>query len=276
MKVFDSLTQFRIAAANSGMKRLPNFRGKARAMEFILPRHGMLLAEVGEHKIQLDFNDRLERLAALGAFGSATIQDLIRNLQPGECFCDCGAHIGIVSLMVGSYLGKTGQVYAFEPSPTTFKRLKTNFSLTASGGCKLEAFPIAVGSRIGEARMHVSSQHGWSTLSSEAVSVCIEMGAHVTEVTEVPMQTLDDFFLGTTTRRLPQAIKIDVEGWEQQVLLGARRLLKENPPRIILIEKNDKILASMGRDFMSLHEFLLKYGYRKDQSFSPEDELYRI
>jgi FkbM family methyltransferase len=258
------------------MKRLPHLRGKIRAMEALLPRQGTYLSKAGKYPIELDFSDRYERLAALGVFASTTVKDIISNLKPGECFCDCGAHIGVVSLMVASYLGDGGQVYAFEPAPSTFRRLETSFSLTNSGKCKLEAFPVAVGAQSGKATIHVSSQHGWSTLSEEAVSVSIEMGASVTQVEEVPVQTLDDFFFGPKNRRFPQAIKIDVEGWEEHVLIGARRLLEENPPRIILIEKNDRILATMGRDFRSVHEFLLGYGYANIESFSTEDELYRI
>lgn len=278
-KPTDSKTHFAIPLAQAIQAWLPNAPGKDFILRVLcrvgLPQQGLYLTRIGKLWTELDYSDRMDRRSALGLLGRDIAEGSIAHLDPGDCFCDCGAHIGIVSLWVASYLGEGGLVYAFEPSPPTFQRLQRNFALSQGSPCKLEAYPYALGEQSGTAEMCVSSQHGWSTLSRSALTASQTLGAKLTQVASVPVCTLDDFFLGTPGRRLPQAIKIDVEGWEENVLRGATRLLAQAPPRIILIEKNDDILQAMGCRFDPIDRILRNAGYRLAQELTNLDLLYQ-
>jgi FkbM family methyltransferase len=263
-----------IALAQLGARRVPRFPGKYFLLGALLPRRGRHLACVGSSLAELDFGDPFERQAALGLWQSDIVPILTNELRPGECFCDCGAHIGVVSLLVAERLGRDGQVYAFEPDPETHARLQRNFAL-ADGGCRLEAIASAVSDKCAdEAEFLVSSQQGWSTLVPEAARVGEQMGAATHAVARVPVTTLDAFFLGAPGRRPPQAMKIDVEGSEPALLRGAAELLRTQPPRLLIIERNDAILASMQRDFSDVEQFLSPFGYVAEENL-PTDVVYR-
>jgi FkbM family methyltransferase len=240
----------------------------------LLPKKGLLRTRIGDLNADLDFGDPHERMAALGLFQTEVLQSILTHLQPGDCFCDCGAHVGIFSLVAATHLGKGGQVYAFEPSPPTYERLATNIRHTNGFPCRVEAFPVALGASEAVMDMYVSSQHGWSTLDQQATKVQLDRGAQIAQVAKVPVDTLDNFFMGPIKRRFPQVIKIDVEGWEEQVLSGASTLLRAHPPRAIIIEKNDYILAETGKSFGVIDDFMISLGYSTSKSASSLDVVY--
>jgi FkbM family methyltransferase len=166
-------------------------------------------------------------------------------------------------------------VFAFEPSPPTFQRLRANFDDLAESPCGLEAIPAAVGAVDGgSVDMYVSSQHGWSTLSQEAVSVGVALGRGITEVVAVPLVSLDGFFYGPAPHRVPQALKIDVEGWEEDVVRGAERLLRSGAVRIVVVERNDAILSSMNRRWSDVDRLICDFGYAVDRIVG-DDVVYR-
>ena len=259
-----------IPLAQAGAKWLPAFRQKQRLLLRCLPPRGRYLTPIGKLIAELDYTDIFERLAALGMWGRRVAEEMIPYLQPGDSFCDCGAHIGIVSLWVASHLGEGGLVYGFEPSPPTLNRLQTNFTLAQSFGCKMEAFPYALGSACGTLDLLVSSQNGWSTFSPQRDTLSQKLGATVLEVKPVRVLTLDDFFLGNQKRRLPQALKIDVEGWEEEFLRGAIQFLRQAPPRIIMLEKHALGLQVMNLTLDAIDQLLNRVGYHMVKDIPPE------
>lgn len=264
----------RIAAAGMIRRTIPYFRGRDRLLYGLLPRSGRYVVPIGEGRCELDFGNRYERASAVGLRGYNVIDDILNCLETGDCFCDCGANLGVIALAAASHTGPRGHVYAFEPAPSTFQRLAANFALSGSLQCPVELFQMAMGSANGTASLHVASQHGWSTLSDGACSAVRAMGEQIDAVVHVEMQTLDHFFLDTPGRRLPQVVKIDVEGWEEEVLIGAQRLLKQTPPRALIVEDNPRILAAMGRDFGRIDDILAENGYVRHTSQSLEDRVY--
>lgn len=252
-------------------RSLPRFRGKRRLLMALLgglDLERVDLAQVlGELDppnglfIELDLSDRFERLGALGQYQRDLIQLLWRHLEPGECFCDCGAHVGLVSIPIAARLGAAGQTYAFEPAPATYQRLLRNATLAADAGYNVEALPAALGRTVDEHEMFVSRQHGLSTLSGQAATVGEALGRPITSIARVNVTTLDDFFLATG-RRAPQALKIDVEGWEEDVLRGGERFFAEVPPRLVVLERADGILEAMDRSWKTVEDLMAGYGYR--------------
>lgn len=181
---------------------------------------------------------------------------LRRLLRPGSVFLDAGANVGFVSLLACSALGPQSGVTAhgFEPDPTVFKWLEAN--------CRLNRFPIianarALGSLEGEAELTVSARSGWSTLATEPNGgfTFLPKAGKV----RVPVTTLDAY-----CRELdpaPTLVKIDVEGFECQVLDGAQKTLSRVRP-YLLVEINPLRLAAAGTSGKELIRRLLDLDYK--------------
>lgn len=252
----------------------PYFRGKDRLFAMLLSGMGPTMVDFGGPMVELDLSDTFERLAAVGLYQPELLTSLRQYLQPGDCFVDCGAHLGLLALPLAVHLGPGGDVFAFEPAGRTHARLVKNLAGLPPGGCRMEVVPAALGARTGTAELLVSSQHGWSTMSPSAALVGRGRGRAIAEKSQVDVTTLDEYFLAGG-RRLPDAVKIDVEGWEEEVLKGGQRLLGSHPPKAVVVERNERILAAMGRSWQRTEALMREMGFevseelRSDVVFRP-------
>jgi FkbM family methyltransferase len=144
-------------------------------------------------------------------------------LHPGDVFLDIGAYIGLYSLLAAKIVGSTGRVVAFEPYPGSREILTKNISLN-----RLEAIvaveSYAVGNEAGARELRAAGVCSANTLTPTSVKAFGE-GQAVSAV-PVSMITLDEY----CQRRqiFPTCIKIDVEGWELEVLRGMEQLLRSD------------------------------------------------
>lgn len=177
-------------------------------------------------------------------------------VRPGDVVADLGANLGLYSRFLVSGAG-AARVLAFEPWIENTRMLRRNLEL-GSMIDRVEIHPIAVADEDGEFRFQVDDiqsasgsldrvRHGSPSEGRE------NLGLPVREVT-VPCRTLDSL---VSSGQIPQpdVLKIDVEGAETLVLRGARALLVNRRPRI-LVELHG---ASEAR---SVLEILLGHEYR--------------
>jgi FkbM family methyltransferase len=125
-------------------------------------------------------------------------------LKPSDLCFDVGANIGEKSevlLKVGA------NVIAFEPQPDCVQELQARCIPYRN---KLEICQSAVGAEIGEAELYISSY-------SSATSSFFQDWSEGSTTIKVPMTTLDQ---AITKFGIPSYCKIDVEGWEFEVLKG--------------------------------------------------------
>ena len=73
-------------------------------------------------------------------------REIQAELRPGGVFLDVGSHFGLWSVYAARIVGKTGKVFAFEPSPA-FAVLRENAALNSP----IQAFDIGLGAQNGEA-----------------------------------------------------------------------------------------------------------------------------
>jgi FkbM family methyltransferase len=142
-----------------------------------------------------------------------TIRVLQELLQPGDWFIDVGANIGVLSLVGAQAVGSQGSVWAFEPNPASFAFLKTNIEL--NNATQVRLFPIAVGAGLGSARIRYASFY--------KAGATLKPGTSPEEGIEVPVDSLDSLVGRECTQRYPKVIKVDVEGWEYEVVRGQAR-----------------------------------------------------
>lgn len=145
---------------------------------------------------------------------------LRQNVREGMVVADIGAHLGFDTLMLSQWVGARGKVLAFEPDPHSFGRLIQNIEINALGN--VLPFEAAVSDKAGRLRFAAGGEATSHLANAEETGV------------EVDVVCLDEVIFKSEPPRL-DLVKVDVEDNEVAVLRGARRVLRELRP-ILLIE----------------------------------------
>lgn len=146
------------------------------------------------------------------------------NLKPGDTVLDIGGHIGLFAVITGRLVGQTGKVYSFEPTPFTRDVLRQMVELNGL----IDTVEIR-----GEA---VSSKSGETVFfdTGDAISNANSLVKTERSKVEIPitLTSVDEFAKekGITV----SCLKIDVEGAELDVLLGAKETILRDRPVVRL------------------------------------------
>ena len=153
------------------------------------------------------------------ALNVAQLESFRKAISRGAVVFDVGASVGLYSLVAARATGPTGTVVAFEPVPAAAQLLRSNLRRNHVERI-VQVCNMAVGSGPGTLSLYVSGASSENTAA--APDPHVRAGRPFTTI-EVPMVSLDG-----EVRRCglqPDIVKIDVEGWELQVLQGMRGLL---------------------------------------------------
>jgi FkbM family methyltransferase len=178
---------------------------------------------------------------------------VVARVAPGAWVVDVGANIGVIASQLCTRVGPSGRVWAFEPVPANVDRL--GFLKERNALTQLEVFPMALGAEAGSAPigMPPSGRSGW--------------GSHtkswgVADRFEVPVERLDALVAGAARGDdRVSFVKIDVEGFEPEVLEGAVTTLRDHRP-LVFCEFNDVLLRDRGRSSSDLLDLFADLGYR--------------
>lgn len=184
----------------------------------------LTVAYAADGWISLDPRDYLQReIFEKGSYELEVWQEIARQARSNEVFWDVGAHVGCMTVRAGLN-DRIREVHSFEPHPVQREILESNVALN-SGTYKIHA--VALGEKREEAKLYegLASNTGLSSLAAASDG----------RWTPVACDTVDDLVYNDHCPA-PTIMKIDVEGWELPVLKGARRLLKEAPPKAIVFE----------------------------------------
>jgi FkbM family methyltransferase len=169
----------------------------------------------------------------------------------GAVIADVGANVGEFSLLARQ-LG-AAQVWAFEPAEKTFSILQ---AATAGDG-QISCRRTAVGERIGETEFYIPIDDAASALASRDIGITAVEPDRARKLT-VPLTTLDHESNGGERRF--DLIKIDVEGFELDVLRGASGLVERSPPAVIMFEFNSHHL-NRAHSLPMFAELLREYSF---------------
>jgi FkbM family methyltransferase len=169
---------------------------------------------------------------------------VLHVLQPGDLFVDIGANIGSYTVLSGSCEGVN--VVAFEPVSSTFSWLQKNIQVNKLDK-KVRAMNIGLADQAGtiyfssnlDTLNHVVSKH---EKNSESI--------------EVDVLTLDEVM----KKKSPTVIKIDTEGYESQILNGAKKTINNSSLIAILLELNGSG-KRYGKEDNEIHKFLISKGF---------------
>lgn len=184
---------------------------------------------------------------------------LMPLLKPGDVVVDAGAMIGCYSRGFKDAVGETGSVISFEPNPESY-------------GCLIHNCPDVLCFNSG-----LSDRHEWlARWTTDNVGKTHFVTPEEAEKTYV-FEPLDNYCFDPMDKL--NLIKIDVEGMEPKVILGAKKTIERFRP-IIFMEINHKALNRYGFHYTSAINPLLEMGYKphwygeaKDYSPSQLDVL---
>ncbi len=152
-------------------------------------------------------------------------------IRPGDTVFDIGANLGLTALIASARTGPQGHVVAFEPSPPNVAIL--NYRLKKNGAENVAVEPSCVGSTSGTTELSLIDDgiHSSNSMTFSRKSNVPYIGNTVKQVV-VPITTIDAFC--AKSGLTPQVLKIDVEGAELEVLLGAVETIRRVRPIILM------------------------------------------
>jgi FkbM family methyltransferase len=199
-------------------------------------------------KIQIDpvFDKNIENVIyQRGVYELGTLDVLQSFLNEGDVFVDVGANIGFLSLAACAKVKGNGKVYAFEPVPSTYNILKTNKSINGFDQLQLNQF--ALGNEEAEVMIFNENENrGGASIINNTKSKGIK----------ILLKRLDDLNIRETIN----AIKIDVEGFEFEVLKGAEQTIKRDKPNLIIEYSLERENSAKNNE---IYDWLIHLGFYK-------------
>lgn len=189
---------------------------------------------------------RIMHFATKIKWAEPELRGLSAIVGPGDSVIDVGAAHGMYTLPLAHLVGPTGRVDSFEPHPRQQRTLRTLRRLI--GAKQIRVNPSAVGPLSGERTMRLPLKFGFPIYGH----------AHVTEGAAPPrtggrtrqwrtaITSIDAWVANNSIRRV-SFIKVDVEGFEPQVVAGAAATIDSDRPSMLL-EIEDRHLARYGQN----------------------------
>ncbi len=191
-----------------------------------------------------------------GRYEAGPISMLLTLLPKGGIFVDVGANIGYISRKAAIKLGHNGKIFAFEPNQEVYQVLRQN----------MQPFKGAVTANLGLSNTNgrksfwVGNNRSMGSLNEEFPNVLlVNEGEDTLRKIEVEIAIGDEVLLGIDDTI--DAIKIDVEGHEYEVLDGLRKTIKLRRVKSFFIEINPRAQSIAGHDCQEIFDFLKKYEY---------------
>lgn len=201
-----------------------------------------------DSKYRVDLDEFIDWAAYSGTFEPETEQILEKLVKPGMTAIDIGANTGLYVLLMAKLVGKTGKVYAFEPTTYGFNRLSDNISLNSYQNIFAHKLGLSDKTRVQE--VELASSYPIKRVNGKFHS--FHGGKLVKE--HISFVTLDSFNLK------PDFILMDTDGYERHVLNGAMETLKHRP--IIVFELLDQTLKEKGSSAEEVITVLEDNGYQ--------------
>ncbi|MBM3770690.1 MAG: FkbM family methyltransferase [Acidimicrobiia bacterium] len=172
-------------------------------------------------------------ISTTGMFDLAVSEAIARLVPSAGIVVDAGANVGYMSVLAAMAAGPRGRIESFEPHPALLSVLRLNAAASAHGGrsAPITVHASALGDRTGTARLLLPEEFA----SNDGTARVVESPEQSGQTVAVPLMKLDDA-IGEVHVDL---LKMDVEGFEAQVLAGADRAIASQRIRHIVFEDHD-------------------------------------
>jgi FkbM family methyltransferase len=208
----------------------------------------VIVREIQGSRMYLDMRDKgvSQELALMGIREVLFTRMLQDALREGDCVLDIGANIGYYALMAARLTGPQGKVYAIEPVPHNMKLLEDSIRLNKYGN--IETFPLAMGQSDSTAKLYISDHPNWSSFYRPR---------RVTGQIDIHVNSVDSFI---KDKKPPDVVRMDVEGYEYEILSGMGDLLASGRPLRLFIEFHPDIMGRSRAEALLTN--LQKHGFQ--------------
>jgi FkbM family methyltransferase len=181
---------------------------------------------------------------------------LRKLVAPESLVLDIGANVGAHTLNLAQLVGPSGRVLAFEPTDFAFRKLGRNLELNPSLAARVEAYHCFLTARDGT---------GVPNAIYSSWPLVVESGLHLKHLgREMPTgaaqaRSLDSVLHEHADRKV-QLVKLDVDGFECDVLQGATSMLRDSRP-IFVMELAPYVLEERVTSLDQLLSYFIPQGY---------------
>jgi FkbM family methyltransferase len=206
-----------------------------------------------EIRVQIDSAATLRFTGLFTKHEVSLLGFILDSTKPGDIVWDIGANRGMFSLFFSRHVGEHGRVFSFEPEARAFSQLSANIAL--NGAKNVTPLAYALGAETRDSVLHTQGigRHSLRELDASDMPV----GAQ-------PVRVVRGDSIAGTEVPVPRAIKIDVEGWEFDVLAGLSGVLDDPRLEAIGIELHPRLMRAERpnaqqdlADFLARHRFVI-------------------
>jgi FkbM family methyltransferase len=211
----------------------------------------------GGNRYELDLAEGVDFAVYLGVYEPSTTRALSRLVRQGTNVLDIGANIGVHTVNMARLVGPQGRVFAFEPTTFAFRKMQRNVEINPDLKERVTATQCFLGpadSTTAPAAIYSS----WPLTGGANLH-----GKHMGQ----PMATNGvasrsvDAFLAEYGNPQIALVKLDVDGYECDVLAGATGMMRRDRP-VFVMELAPYVLAEHGKSLTDLLAYFAPLGYR--------------
>jgi FkbM family methyltransferase len=205
----------------------------------------------------LDLSQGIDFAIFLGNIYERQTKAALRQLvRPASLVLDIGANIGAHTLHLAQLVGPNGRVMAFEPTEYAFRKLSRNLELNRALAARVEAHHCFLGADDG-ATIPNAIYSSWP-LAAETGLHPKHLGREM-RTESAQARSLDSILSEHPDRRV-QLVKLDVDGFECDVLRGATTMLREARP-VFVMELAPYVLEERETSLDELLSYFVPNGY---------------
>ena len=230
--------------------------GRAVPNNYLYPKNSLRTFTHEDLVLELDIHDYVAHYLYFG-FKEDGHRELFRLAKAGDIVLDVGTNVGYTLAKLAIAVGDAGSVYGFEPDRKNYEMSKKTIALNNISNVKLEN--IGFGHKVGNFVLveDTPSNRGKNRITSTV----LDRPSSIIDVL-----TLDHWAEKAEPTKI-NLIKIDVEGYELNVLKGGRNTLLKFRPTLF-IELDDENLKIQQQSASELVKFIEELGYEAYESTS--------
>lgn len=181
---------------------------------------------------------------------------LLSFLRPGLTFLDLGANEGYFSVVAAKTVGPEGRVISIEPQARLGEVIRRNF--TANGATTATLHAVAISDMSGSAEFNLAPD------TNSGSSGLVRATRYANPTQQIRLLRLEEFLGELGVARI-DVMKVDIEGFEYEAILGSPKVFQEHRIRCLVVEVHGAYLIHRGRRPEDIADFMLACGYARRQ-----------
>lgn len=194
-----------------------------------------------------------------GEYEPSMTEVLRHFLKPSAVFLDVGANEGYFSVIASKIVGSSGRVIAVEPQQRVGNVIQKNLEINGINNTILVA--DAISDVRGSASLYISPD------TNTGSTGLVNSTRYSLPTQTIRTITLTDL-LEKNSIRNADLMKMDIEGYEYEAIIGSPDVFKEKRIKAIALEVHPKLLSQRGLKPDDIYNFLKSCGYVQDSIFS--------